>query len=193
MSEKTIIELNGDRHLINFCRTKKIKIYNPKGDWNGYGYERMPMVAEATDEEAIAIASEKENYQKIKLKKIKLKKDYVEVWCARLCKLVGISLDEARSIASQKKEYQEKQIEELEDRQSDRYSVHRQKIINSIERSNPLRRIVDVAHAQAILAASHRHQDTDYEDKLVECREEASWGIIDYSEVREEARRRSYE
>ena len=62
------------------------------------------------------------------------------------------------------------------------------KIINKIDRSNPLRYIRDEQHAYGIINASNRHNYTDYEYKLDEGRELAEKGEIDYSEVRNYAR-----
>lgn len=84
-------------------------------------------------------------------------------WISRLCRLTGISEDDAKEIAEEKLEYKCDQISMLEDRQAERYSVQREKLIRKIERSNPLRYIQNKEHALAILAASSRHTNTDYE------------------------------
>ena len=55
-----------------------------------------------------------------------------------------------------------------------------------MERANPLRPIKDYEHAQAILAASDRHNNTDYEYKLEEGRELRARGECD--DVKEYAR-----
>ena len=67
-------------------------------------------------------------------------------------------------------------------------SVRRGKLIAKMERENPLRYIKNEEHAQNILAASERHNNSDYEDKLEEGRELAASGDIDRAEVKEYAR-----
>ena len=104
-----------------------------------------------------------------------------------MAKLTGITTEEAQEIAQEKKEYKDKQIELLEDRQIENLSIKRQRLINKIERSNPLRRIVDGEHAQNILSASNRHNG-NYESLLDEGRELAAAGEIERSQVREYAR-----
>ena len=44
------------------------------------------------------------------------------------------------------------------------------KLIKQMERTNPLRRIVDGEHAQAILSAHSRHTQTNYDELLDEGR-----------------------
>jgi len=36
------ITLNKNRRLVNLCRKSGLTLINPKGDWNGYGYEKLP-------------------------------------------------------------------------------------------------------------------------------------------------------
>jgi hypothetical protein len=74
------------------------------------------------------------------------------------------------------------------ERRFERPSILRDRLIAKMERENPLRRIEDESHAQAIIAASNRHKNTNYEDKLDEARELAQRGDIDHSEVKEYAR-----
>lgn len=46
-----IRELKSDRKLIYAVKKAGIKTFNPKGEWNGYGYERLPLVAEINNED----------------------------------------------------------------------------------------------------------------------------------------------
>lgn len=114
--------------------------------------------------------------------------DKVAQWCNRLVKLTGITLEEARQIADEKLAYQDECIAEVEERQQKRYSVQRNKLISKMKRENPLRRIVDADHAYAILSASRRHNNTNYDSLLEEYRDEARMGNIDHVDVRELAR-----
>ena len=119
----------------------------------------------------------------------KTEEQIVEAWSKRLAKLAGITLEEAKQIAWEKLDAKDDQIAELESRQeARRYSIKRESLIRKIERSNPLRRIEDEHHAMCILAASYRHNFTDYDSRLEEYRELAACGDIDYSEVKAMAR-----
>lgn len=40
------ISLQGNRKLINAVRKAGLRTYNPKGSWNGYGYEQLPLEVE---------------------------------------------------------------------------------------------------------------------------------------------------
>ena len=92
-------------------------------------------------------------------------------------------------LAEEKLDDKYRQISDLEDRQiSLRYSTRRQKLIDSIYRSNPLRHIRDIEHASNILNASVRHNESDYESMLKEARELADLGEIDHGEVKSYAR-----
>jgi hypothetical protein len=106
----------------------------------------------------------------------------------RLVKLTAITEEEAKAIAEEKIAYKEKQIQMMEDRQAERYSIKREKLIAKMRRENPLRRIKDVAHAEAILQASFRHNCTDYESRLEEGRERALLGEIDQADIKGWAR-----
>lgn len=114
--------------------------------------------------------------------------DKVAQWCNRLVKLTNITLDEAQQIADEKLAYQDECIAEVEKRQQKRYSHQRSKLISKMKRENPLRRIVDADHAFAILSASRRHNNTNYDSLLEDYRDEVRIGNIDYADVRELAR-----
>lgn len=114
-------------------------------------------------------------------------------WTNRLCRLTGISEDDAKEIAEEKLEYKWNQISMLEDRQAERYSVQREKLIRKIERSNPLRYIQNKEHALAILQASNRHTNTDYEKKLRVLHELENEGAIEKGDAKEFVRTRKME
>lgn len=158
-----------------------------KGAWNGYGYTRLPNCyhAQKADQPKWSVMMKK-------LKGLATKKEpvYIDpetVWVNRLVKLTGISLEEAKEIAEEKLEYKQQQIDELNERQVERYSVQRSKLINYIERSNPLRCIVDVQHAHNILRSSHRHKYTKYERALEDARALANIGELNYNEIKDYA------
>lgn len=154
-------------------------------NYNGYGY---------ADHEYIHLIPTPKQYRAIvemigqKGADDKKPKDPVEAWVKRLVKLTSINEADARKIAEEKVAYKEKQIQMMEDRQAERYSIKREKLIAKMRRENPLRRIKDVAHAEAILQASYRHNCTDYECRLEEGREMASLGEIDHADIKDWAR-----
>jgi len=174
------------KYLLNLLNTNKCIV---KGsNYNGYGYTDWTRNYTLTP-------SEVRKYNSLAPKKQATKKSYEErnkeaylAWCRRLSKLTGITIEEAQAIADEKLEYKQERINMLIDIDCERPSRMRGKLIAKLERENPLRRIEDVEHAYAIIAASNRHKNTNYEDKLEEARELAKWGDIDRSEVREYAR-----
>jgi len=157
-------------------------------DYNGYGWGSWIHRYLLTPAKAKELQALIEGKKAEKAKNVKTKEDIIKAWAKRLDKFTGCGLDVAIGIANEKLEYQKEQTEELWERQQERYSERRQKLIKSIWRANPLRRIEDSDHAQRILAASHRHNSTCYEIALEHYREEAKWGNIDYEDVRSLAR-----
>lgn len=163
-----------------------IYIYNRTGEWNGYGYQRLPQECKFPKVKIKNYLLKKSEIKKPK--KIRTYDDTVNSWCRRLSKLTGITEDEAKKIAKEKEEYHQDRINDMIMRDNDRPSVRRGKLISKMERENPLRHIKNSEHAQAILAASDRHNNTDYDYQLEEAKEKAELGEIDRSEVREYAR-----
>lgn len=168
--------------------------YDKRGEWNGYGYERLGKHVKASDISALipqlrrlinATAAKKE------VKKLS-EEEKNKKWAEKLARLTGITVPEAEAIAEAKKEYKARQIEALEERQLCSFSPKRMTLINRIMRSNPLRPIKDIGHAEAILEAHHRHADTNYEQRLEEGRSLAACGEIAREEVREYARNNAY-
>ena len=184
-----IISLNGNRKLINACKKAGLPLHNPQGEWNGYGYKRLPLaVTLSSIGEVRKFNKIKRELEKIPVKKPKTPEEIREKWAKRLVKLTGISMEDALEIAQEKEDYKQEQIYDLEERQIDHYSRRRQTLINQITRSNPLRYIKDSDHASNILAAHHRHSETNYENLLDEGRELAAEGQIARSEVKDYAR-----
>ena len=67
-------------------------------------------------------------------------------------------------------------------------SVKRGKLIAKMERENPLRPIKDYDHALAIIAASKRHNNTDYDNLLYEAHNMERYGDIEPGTAKEWAR-----
>ena len=98
--------------------------------------------------------------------KRKLDINLANSWCNKLSKLTGISYERSMEILKEKIDYKQKQIGDLSEKQKIKYSAKRQKIIDNIHSSNPIKEIENSEHAYAIVAASNRHQNTDYEYAL---------------------------
>lgn len=163
-------------------------------DYNGYGWsswEYRYLLTPAKFKELQALIEGK-RAEKAK-KPAKTQEDINKAWAKRLAMFTCISIEKAMEIAWEKLKAQGNQIYKLQERQMERYSVRRQKLIDGICRSNPLRRIEDKNHAMAILAASYRHNNTDYDWLLEENRELAQMGYMDWEDVRSEARESVYE
>lgn len=169
-------------------RREGFEMYNPQGGWNGYGYERLPLAVK------ISSSGEMRRFNKIKQeiensKKVGVpKKDASVAWAERLAKLTGITVQQAMRIAQIKLDYKQEQIEKLEEKQVEHHSLERAKLIRSLRKENPLRRIENEEHAKAILAAHHRHRNTNYEYMLELAKEKAVVGEIDRSEIKDYAR-----
>lgn len=192
MSEykKKEISLEGNRKLINACKKAGLECFNPKGKWNGYGYEKLPMAVKIKSLSEMrkfnSIKRELENvYQSAPL----TQEEKTEKWCKRLSKLTNIPIEYARQIADEKLEYQQEQIDLLNDRQVENYSIKRQILINKISSSNPLRYIKDAEHAENILQAHNRHNNSNYEELLDKARDMAAYGDIEKDEVKDFARK----
>ena len=162
-------------------------------DWNGYGYEKKTyiyvvnrrqynVVRDILDEETAKKA------EKVK-RTPKTEEERTDAWACRLSRLTGISVEEAREIAEEKKMYHIERINELIERDYERgCSVMRGKLIRRLERENPLRTIKDADHANAIISASKRHKETDYELRLSAAHELEELGIVERGTARDLAR-----
>ncbi len=189
-------ELHSDRRLIHRVKKAGIHTYHPKGRWNGYGYEQLPLVARITS------LSEMRKFNKIKRElakepppKVLTEEEKMEAWAKSLVRKLkdteyAIDYEEAKDIAVEKLNYQTDRIYNLMERQvTERFSKKREKLINKLERENPLRRITDTGHAIAIVEASERHNNTDYEEYLEEYHEFEEEGEVVKGYAKEYARR----
>jgi hypothetical protein len=185
-----VINLNGDRRLINACKKAGLKTFNPQGDYNGFGYERLPLACRIHDEaELKTFLKVKKELSTSKVEKKFLSPEEIKLaWAKRLAKLTEIDIETAIIIADEKIEYHEDKVFEMIERDNAAPSIRRGKLISKMERENPLRYIKNAEHAFAILAASERHRSTNYEYLLEEARELAAIGDLDRNEVKEYAR-----
>ena len=101
----------------------------------------------------------------------------------------AVSFEEAQIIAEEKLKYKDDRIAVIWSRQDERYSVKREKLINKMQRENPLRRIIDYDHALAIIYASERHNKTSYDKYLQQAHELERYGEIERGTAKEWARR----
>lgn len=173
------------KYLLDLINTESCTIIG--FDFNGYGYTNKTRYYTLTRSQLIA-------YNKLKpketIKKPKKTDEEIEIeWANRLAKLTNISVEDAKSIAIEKQNYKIEKINEMIDKNCDRYSRMRDKLISKMERENPLRRIKNVEHAKAILIAHDRHTNSNYESLLEEGRELAKFGEIEKGEVKEFARK----
>lgn len=162
--------------------------------YNGYGWSHHHndyYMSAKDGKELLALVESK----KAKEKPAKTWEQIRDEWSRRLVRLLDgvegyewVTIDVAREIAQEKKDYKQDRINEVASRQHARYSIKREKLINKMDRENPLRRITDTEHAIAIIAASERHNNSNYESLLEQYREDAQLGIIDHNEVKQLAR-----
>jgi len=185
----------GNRRAINAAKELGIEIHEVKELYNAYGSHYFYRTTEKYIELNTPSISRKFNSLVAgKIKKaapVLTEEEKTEKWVNRLAKLTGITHDEAVAIANEKENYKQDQINMMIERDNNSpygASVRRGKLIAKMERENPLRYIKNEEHAQNILAASERHNNSDYEDKLEEGRELAASGDIDRAEVKEYAR-----
>ena len=163
-------------------------------DYNGYGWGNHH------NDYYLSLADGKALLQLVAGKKaeknpVKTWQEIRDAWAKRLVRCLDgaeeyawVTFEVAQQIAEEKDEYKTEQINMMIERQNERYSVRREKLINKMERENPLRRIEGYDHAVAIIKASERHNNCNYETLLEEYREDAKMGIIDHSEVKQLAR-----
>lgn len=171
-----------------FVEARQLANFGGGYDFNGYGYANYEYHYLLTKKDA-ATLQDIINGNKTKATTKKTDEEKKIAWAKRLAKLAGITIEEAAIIADEKLADKERQIELLSGRQCKYgYSVKRERLINSVKRTNPLRRISDEKHAHAILAASERHNNTTYELNLRLLQDAARNGLCDFEDVREMAR-----
>ena len=115
----------------------------------------------------------------------------IKIWINRLNKLTDCGIAVAKEIAEAKIKFAEdKAVQCVMNDNNTKRSNQAVERYNAIiaDGSKALDHITDTDHAQAILGAHQRHTKTDYDDRLVEARELASYGEIERDEVRDYAR-----
>lgn len=188
-----VIWLTGNRRLINATKKADLKTFNPESShYNGWGYESYGLsVSLCTRSDVMKFNKVLKDVfaMPVKNKPQPLSDEEKKIkWAARLAKLTGIPLKDAEIIAEEKKNYKIDKINELTERQFYSHSSQRQKLINKLQRENPLRRIKNVDHAMAILSASNRHNNSNYEVLLEDAKALAAGGDIERDEVQSYAR-----
>ena len=130
------------------------------------------------------------NGKKITEKKVKSSEEVRDEWARSLVKKSknAVTFEEAQSIAEEKLKYKDERIDAMWSRQYEGYSMKRAKLINKMQRENPLRRIIDYDHALAIIDASERHNKTPYDKFLQQAHELERYGDIERGTAKEWAR-----
>ena len=175
--------------LKNFVEEKKVEYRTYGANYNGYGYEDNYHEYYLTAKDGKAFI-EMLNGKKTTEKKVKSYEEVRDEWAKSLVRKSkkAISFEDAQSIAEEKLKYKEERIDDMRSRQYERYSVKREKLINKMQRENPLRRIIDYDHALAIIDASNRHNKTSYDKFLQEAHELERYGEIERGTAKEWAR-----
>lgn len=175
--------------LKTFVEEKKIE-YRTYGDnYNGYGYEDHYHEYYLTAKDGKAFM-ELLNGKKTTEKKIKSDEEIRDEWARSLVRKSknAVTFEEAQIIAEEKLRYKDERIDAMWSRQDERYSIKREKLINKMQRENPLRRIIDYDHALAIIDASNRHKTTSYDKFLQQAHELERYGEIERGTAKEWAR-----
>ena len=185
--------LHGKKSLLGklktFVEDKKVE-YRTYGDnFNGYGYQDNYHEYYLTSKDGKAFI-ELLNGKKTTTKKVKSYEEVRDEWARSLVKKSknAVTFEDAQSIAEEKLKYKEERIDDMRSRQYERYSVKREKLINKMQRENPLRRIIDYDHALAIIDASNRHNKTSYDKFLEQAHELERYGEIERGTAKEWAR-----
>ena len=175
--------------LKTFVEEKKIAYHTYGANYNGYGYQDNYHEYYLTAKDGKAFI-ELLNGKKTTTKKVKSYEEVRDEWARSLVKKSknAVSFEDAQIIAEEKLKYKEDRIDAMWSRQDERYSVKREKLINKMQRENPLRRIIDYDHALAIIDASNRHNKTSYDKFLQEAHELERYGEIERGTAKEWAR-----
>ena len=175
--------------LKTFVEEKKIAYHTYGDNYNGYGYQNHYHEYYLTAKDGKAFI-EMLNGKKTTEKKVKSYEEVRDEWARSLVRKSkkAISFEDAQSIAEEKLKYKEDRIAAMWSRQDERYSVKREKLINKMQRENPLRRIIDYDHALAIIVASERHNKTSYDKFLQQAHELEHYGEIERGTAKEWAR-----
>ena len=175
--------------LKTFVEDKKIEYRTYGANYNGYGYEDHYHEYYFTAKDGKAFM-ELLNGKNTTTKKVKSYEEVRDEWARSLVRKSknAVTFEDAKTIAEEKLKYKEDRIEAVRSRQDERYSVKREKLINKMQRENPLRRIIDYDHALAIIDASNRHNKTSYDKLLQEAHELERFGEIERGTAKEWAR-----
>lgn len=186
--EKIVIVPRMAGKIKEYINSINCKSYCIGTDWNGYGYANKTYYYEVNRKQLIHITEILNQKKKTVKNALKTAEQKIENWCRRLCKLTSITMEKAKEIAKEKIDYKYQKINEMIERQAEHYSVKRQSLINKMTKANPLRRIQNVEHAQAILSASYRHNETCYDEYLNEAHELIEDGFLEKGTAKEYAR-----
>jgi len=196
---KKEIKLNGKENNI-------IKAINPEfshdliGKWNGYGYTRLGKHLLSAHYAEVKRKLQKMLKTAININKTKEKtpEEKIQKWAERLAKLGGITADESLKIAYEKIEFRVQKLRDSINYECSGWKIPawQRKAERDYDRiagihgdmSKALDRIEDEGHARAILIASRRHNESDYDEKLQEAKELVESGEIDKVDVRYWAR-----
>ena len=175
--------------LKNFVEEKKIAYHTYGANYNGYGYKDHYHEYYLTAKDGKAFI-EMLNGKKTTTKKVKSDEEVRDEWARSLVKKSknAVSFEEAKTIAEEKLRYKDERIAAMWSRQDERCSIKREKLINKMQRENPLRRIIDYDHALAIIDASERHNKTSYDKFLEQAHELERYGEIERGTAKEWAR-----
>ena len=175
--------------LKTFVEEKKVDYHTYGANYNGYGYQDHYHEYYLTAKDGKAFI-EMLNGKKTTTKKVKTYEEVRDEWARSLVKKSknAVSFEDAQTIAEEKLRYKDERIDAMRSRQDERYSVKREKLINKMQRENPLRRIIDYDHALAIIDASERHKTTSYDKFLQEAHELERYGEIERGTAKEWAR-----
>ena len=175
--------------LKNFVEEKKVEYRTYGANYNGYGYEDNYHEYYLTAKDGKAFL-ELLNGKKATEKKIKSDEEIRDEWARSLVRKSknAVSFEDAKIIAEEKLKYKEDRIAAMWSRQDSSYSIKREKLINKMQRENPLRRIIDYDHALAIIDASERHNKTSYDKFLEQAHELERYGEIERGTAKEWAR-----
>ncbi len=175
--------------LKTFVEEKKIAYHTYGDNFNGYGYQDHYHEYYLTAKDGKDFL-ELLNGKKATEKKVKSYEEIRDEWARSLVRKSknAVTFEDAQSIAEEKLKYKDEKIDAMWSRQDERYSIKREKLINKMQRENPLRRIIDYDHALAIIDASNRHNKTSYDKFLKQAHELERYGDIERGTAKEWAR-----
>ena len=181
------ISLMGNRKLINACRKNGLELFNPTGDWNGYGYERLLMHVRIETVGQMRLFNKLEKQcQPIPKPEIS-EEEYREQWVDKLTRWTRISKDQAIEIADAKEDYYSARLNKLIELNNRTESDKYYRLMRKLEDQGRLPKIKNKEHAHAIVSAHLRHTTSDYEFQLEAAKDLAQNGEIDSDQIRDYA------